>query len=85
MRPRKNKRRIDPRYFLEETRITEAEPGAEQANVRFKKGPCKGMTASEAMKKGCTPGPEDHLAEGKGCPKDCPVCEGAGCPSEGEE
>jgi len=85
MIPRKNKRRIDPRYFLEETRLTETEPGTEQASVRFTKGPCKGLTASEAMKKGCRPGPDDHIAEGKDCAASCPTCEGTGCPSEREE
>jgi len=45
-------------------KINEAEPGTEQANVRFTKGPCKGMTAKEAMKKRCKPGPGDHITEG---------------------
>ena len=63
MRLTKNKKRIDPRYFLEETTLAEVEPGAIAANVVFKKGPCKGMTASEAMKAGCQPGAEDHIDE----------------------
>ena len=41
--------------------INESEPGSEATNVTFKKGPCKGMTAKEAMTAQCKPGPEDHL------------------------
>jgi len=44
-------------------KINEVEPGEAAANVKFTKGPCKGMTAKEAMLKGCTPGPGDHKEE----------------------
>jgi hypothetical protein len=31
------------------------------ASVKFTRGPCKGMTAKEAMKSGCKPGRCDHI------------------------
>ena len=60
MRPIKNKKRIDPRYFLDETTNREEEtiqdvsPGqAAKATINF--GCCKVKTAAEAMRSGRKP------------------------------